>query len=150
MFSDFSGGDDSTQNNSPAANADSQEHKLYVGNLPYEFVADDLRELFSEAGQVVDAVVISERHSGRSKGFGFVKMNSDEEAQKAIELFDQKEVESNRGPRKLVVNKAQPRKPRESFGGGRGGYNRGGYNRGSSYNRGGYNNRDDNSYGNSY
>ena len=108
-----------------------QGNKLYVGNLPYSVNNDKLVELFSEAGTVTDAVVITDRMSGRSKGFGFVTMATDEEADKAIEMFHQKEMDG----RPLVVNKARPKEERprnferRSSGGG---YNRGG---GSSYGR---------------
>ncbi len=111
----------------PAADAQVQGNKLYVGNLPYSTTNDALTQLFSEAGTVADAVVILDRMSGRSKGFGFVTMATDEEADKAIEMFHQYDMEG----RPLVVNKARPKeeRPRGSFGGGRGGYNRGGFNR---------------------
>lgn len=84
-------------------------NKLYVGNLDYKVTGDQLTELFSQAGKVVSAVVITDRYSGRSKGFGFVEMSSDEEAKKAIETFNGKEFEG----RNLVVNEARPREPRE-------------------------------------
>jgi RNA recognition motif-containing protein len=91
--------------------------KLYVGNLDYGVGEDKLAELFSKAGTVVSAVVITDRYSGRSKGFGFVEMSSDEEAKKAIEMFNGKELEG----REIVVNEARPRQPRDSQpGGGRG------------------------------
>ncbi len=94
--------------------------KLYVGNLDYSMTSDKLEELFSEAGKVVSADVIMDRMSGRSKGFGFVEMSTEEEAQKAIDTFGGKETEG----RALTVNEARPPKPRESrgsFGGGGGG-----------------------------
>ena len=80
--------------------------KLYVGNLTYEVKAEQLEELFSQAGKVVSAVVISDKYSGRSKGFGFVEMSSDEEAKKAIEMFNGKDFEG----RGLTVNEARPQK----------------------------------------
>ena len=83
---------------------------LYVGNLPYSLTSDQLSQLFSEAGEVVSANVISDKFSGRSKGFGFVEMKTDEEAAKAIELFNGKDVEG----RAIVVNEARPREPREN------------------------------------
>ncbi|MBI4127471.1 MAG: RNA-binding protein [Parcubacteria group bacterium] len=92
--------------------------KLYVGSLPYETTGDQLRDLFAQAGQVASAQVISDKFSGRSKGFGFVEMSTDEEAQKAIDMFNGKEM----GGRTIVVNEARPmteRKPRGDFGGGR-------------------------------
>lgn len=84
-------------------------NKLYVGNLDYGVTDDKLSELFSKAGKVVSAAVITDRQSGRSKGFGFVEMSSEEEAKKAIETFNGKDFEG----RKLVVNEARPREPRE-------------------------------------
>ncbi|MEJ2347667.1 MAG: RNA-binding protein [Patescibacteria group bacterium] len=82
--------------------------KLYVGNLPYTVTGDQLAEHFKQAGNVVDSVVITEQHSGRSKGFGFVEMGSPEEAQKAIDMFNGKDFEG----RNLVVNEARPKQPR--------------------------------------
>ncbi len=81
-----------------------ENKKLYVGNLPYKLTSDELKGIFAEIGEIVDAVVISERDSGRSKGFGFVEFNTIEEAKKAIEAMNQKELEG----RKLVVNFARP------------------------------------------
>jgi len=83
--------------------------KLYCGNLDYAVTGDQLGEIFAEAGKVVSAVVISDKYSGRSKGFGFVEMSSDEEAKKAIELFNGKDMQG----RAMVVNEARPRQPRE-------------------------------------
>jgi RNA recognition motif-containing protein len=80
--------------------------KLYVGNLPYTITGDMLRDHFTTAGTVVDAVVISDRQSGRSKGFGFVEFEKEEDAQKAIEMFNGKDMEG----RNLVVNEARPPK----------------------------------------
>ena len=82
--------------------------KLYVGNLPYKTTSDQLQELFSQAGSVTSATVISDKFSGRSKGFGFVEMSSDDEASKAIEMFNGQEMEA----RKLIVNEARPMTPR--------------------------------------
>lgn len=82
--------------------------KLYVGNLPYSAKDDDLNDMFSKAGTVNSASVIIDKISGRSKGFGFVEMSSDDEAQKAIEMFNEKELDG----RKIVVNEARPMKPR--------------------------------------
>ena len=79
--------------------------KLYVGNLPYTVTSDSLRAHFAAGGTVVDAVVISDRRSGRSKGFGFVEFGTEEEAQKAIEMFNGKDMEG----RNLVVNEARPK-----------------------------------------
>jgi cold-inducible RNA-binding protein len=80
--------------------------KLYVGNLSYSITSDQLGEKFAEAGKVVSAVVISDKFSGRSKGFGFVEMSSEEEAKKAIELFNDKDFDG----RNMVVNEARPPK----------------------------------------
>lgn len=84
-------------------------NKLYVGNLNYGVTGDQLTELFSQAGKVVSAAVITDRYSGRSKGFGFVEMSTDEEAKKAIEMFNGKDFQE----RSIVVNEARPREPRE-------------------------------------
>ncbi len=115
--------------------------KLYVGNLLYEVTDDQLKDLFSQAGSVVSAQVIRFADSGRSKGFGFVEMATEEDAQKAIQMFHEQDFSG----RKLIVNEARPpgeRRPR--FGGGgdrrmgggrrfdrndRGGGDRGGYGR---------------------
>ncbi|HUV42894.1 MAG TPA: RNA-binding protein [Patescibacteria group bacterium] len=80
--------------------------KLYVGNLDYSVTGDQLGELFAQAGKVLSAVVISDKYSGRSKGFGFVEMSSDEEAKKAIEMFNEKDLQG----RNMVVNEARPQK----------------------------------------
>ncbi len=82
--------------------------KLYVGNLPYQTTTDDLRTHFSQAGTVVDAVVIMDKSTGRSKGFGFIEFEKEEEAAKAIEMFSQKDFQG----RALVVNEAKPQEPR--------------------------------------
>ena len=82
--------------------------KLYVGNLPYTVTSDSLKTTFSEYGDIVDAVVITDRASGRSKGFGFVEFADEKAAQKAVEEMNGKEMED----RKLVVNFARP--PREA------------------------------------
>ena len=82
---------------------------LYVGNLPYEVDENKLKEIFSEAGTVESATIITDKFTGRSKGFGFIEMASDEEAQKAIETFNDKEVEG----RNIKVNEARPREERE-------------------------------------
>ena len=90
------------------------EAKLYVGNLPYTTVDADLENLFSQAGTVKSAQVIRDRASGRSKGFGFVEMSSDEEAQGAINMFHGKDFSG----RPLTVNLARPREERPAGGGG--------------------------------
>jgi RNA recognition motif-containing protein len=96
------------------------EAKLYVGNLPYTTVDADLQTLFSQAGTVKSAQVIKDRQSGRSKGFGFVEMSSEEEAQSAITMFHGKDYSG----RPLTVNIARPRDDRP--GGGGGGFRNGG------------------------
>jgi cold-inducible RNA-binding protein len=91
--------------------------KLYVGGLPYSTTEDALRDLFAQAGSVASATIIMDKMTGRSKGFGFVEMSSEEEASKAIEMFDKKEYEG----RTLTVNEARPmeaRPPRRDFNGG--------------------------------
>ena len=92
--------------------------KLYVGNLSYSTTEDTLKEAFAAAGTVESAVVIMDRRSGRSKGFGFVEMSTDEEATKAIEMFNEKDIEG----RNVVVNEARPmtERPKRDFD--RGGY----------------------------
>jgi hypothetical protein len=98
-------------------------NKLYVGNLPYSFRDDDLQQAFSQHGTVTSAKVMMERDTGRSKGFGFVEMGSDAEAQTAINAMNGQQF----GGRGLVVNEARPMEPRAprsgggGFGGGAGG-----------------------------
>lgn len=106
--------------------------RLYVGGLPYETTDDELKELFSEAGAVESAKVVTDRYSGRSRGFGFVEMSNDDEAIKAIESMNGKQV----GERTITVNEAKPmgeRSERGGFGGPRrggfGGRDRGGFGR---------------------
>src|SRR5262249_59623314 len=96
--------------------------KLYVGNLSYNTSSTDLENLFSPHGTVQSAQVIMDRDTGRSKGFGFVEMGSDAEAQAAIQALSGKEVEG----RALTVNEAKPREDRGGGGGGRGGARGGG------------------------
>jgi cold-inducible RNA-binding protein len=85
--------------------------KLYVGNLNYDVNDEQLGELFAQAGNVVSAKVITDRYSGRSKGFGFVEMGSEEESKKAIEMLNEKDFQG----RNIIVNEARPRKPRQDF-----------------------------------
>ena len=97
--------------------------KLYVGNLPYSATEGQLRELFSQVGEISDVAVISDRYSGESKGFGFVEMATDQGAQEAIARFNGYAL----GSRELIVNEARPREERSGGGyGGRGGGGRGG------------------------
>ena len=93
--------------------------KLYVGNLSYNATSSDLEQLFSSHGTVKSAELIADRETGRSKGFGFVQMGSDEEAQAAIAALDGKDYDG----RALTVNVAKPReeRPRSGGGGSRGG-----------------------------
>jgi cold-inducible RNA-binding protein len=95
--------------------------KLYVGNLPYSFRDSDMEQAFSQYGTVTSAKVMMERDTGRSKGFGFVEMGSESEAQAAIQGMNGQQI----GGRGLVVNEARPMEPR-SGGGGGGGYGGGG------------------------
>ena len=96
-------------------------NKLYVGNLPYSFRDEDLQQAFAAHGSVSSAKVMMERDTGRSKGFGFVEMGSDAEAQAAINAMNGQQF----GGRGLVVNEARPMEPRPprsgGFGGGAGG-----------------------------
>lgn len=101
--------------------------KLYVGGLPYSTSDNELKDAFSQAGSVTSATIIMDRMSGRSKGFGFVEMSTDAEAQAAIDMWNGKDF----GGRTLTVNEARPMEPRSGGGGGGGGYRGGG-------DRGGY------------
>ena len=97
--------------------------KLYVGNLPFTATDQDLNDMFSQTGQVTSAKVIMDRESGRSKGFGFVEMNTDEEAANAVTQFNGADFNG----RPIVVNEARPMEPRTGGGGGgRGGFGGGG------------------------
>lgn len=86
------------------------QSKLYVGNLPYSINDKSLGELFEPYGQVVEAKVITDKFSGRSKGFGFVTMGNEESAKKATKEMDGKQIED----RALTVNVARPMRPREN------------------------------------
>lgn len=104
--------------------------KLYVGGIPYRTTEDEMRAAFEEAGTVVSVSIISDRMTGRSRGFGFVEMSSEAEAQAAIDRWDGKEFDG----RMLSVSMARPqgdRPPRQGGGGNRGGYGGGGF--GGSY-----------------
>ena len=96
--------------------------KLYVGNLSYEVTGSDLEQLFAQHGTVQSAEVIADRDTGRSKGFGFVQMGSDDEAQAAIAALNGQQHNG----RALTVNEAKPREDRPRGGGGGGGYGGGG------------------------
>jgi len=110
--------------------------KLYVGNLSYSMRDNDLQSLFAEIGEVVSATIITDRETGRSKGFGFVEMATDEAAQDAIARLNGREVDG----RTITVSEARP--PRERTGGGGGGYRSGGgggrSGGGGGFDRGGY------------
>jgi len=101
------------------------ENKLFIGGLSYSTTEDGLRNAFAQAGTVISARVMMDKMTGRPRGFAFVEMSSEEEAQKAIQMFDGQELDG----RKIAVNIARPledRPPRRSNTGG--GYNRGGSN----------------------
>jgi len=85
--------------------------KLYVGNLVYETSDEDLKTLFASVGNVVSSIIIRFRDTGRSKGFGFVEMETEEAAQKAIDTLNGQDYRA----RKLVVSQARPPKPKENF-----------------------------------
>ena len=103
---------------------------IYVGNLSWQMTDEELRTLFEQYGSVTSAKIVKDKVSGRSKGFGFVEMPEDNEAQNALTSLYESEILG----RKIIVNEAQP-KP-QGGGGGGGGYKKGGYNRGGG---GGYN-----------
>jgi len=97
------------------------ESKLYVGSLSYDTTEDSLKDLFSKAGTVSSVTIIIDKISGRSKGFGFVEMSSEEEAKKAIEMFNGKELDG----RNIMVDEAKPmrKKPFREFSGPRRDFN---------------------------
>lgn len=108
--------------------------RLYVGNLSYSVTSDDLQELFEQYGTVTSAQVLNDRETGRSRGFGFVEMDNDAEADAAIQALDGNDHDG----RRLTVNEARPRTPGggggprgggggRGYGGGGGGYGGGGY-----------------------
>lgn len=90
--------------------------KLFVGNLPYSVDEEGLRDLFAELGEIASASIVTDRDTGRSRGFGFVEISSDAEALAAIEALNGKEVDG----RRLTVNEARPREPRRDMHGRRG------------------------------
>ena len=96
--------------------------KLYVGNLPFNTTENELQELFTQAGAVQEVTLMQDRFTGKSRGFAFVTMSSDEEAQNAISKLNGHSIEG----RSLTVNEARPREARPPGGGGRGGYGGGG------------------------
>ncbi len=99
------------------------ESKLYVGNLSYNVTEEQLRELFSQAGTIKEVALIMDRDTRRPKGFGFVEMTTQAEAEKAIQMFNEYELDG----RKVMVNMARPKEDRGS--------SRGGYGGGGSRNR---------------
>lgn len=107
---------------------------IFIGSLPFRVKEEELKGFFEEYGEVASCRIITDKFSGRSKGYGFIEMPNDDQALKAIEELNGSEVDG----RTIVVNKAEERKEGERRGGGnfRGGNNRGGGNRGG-YNRGG-------------
>ena len=116
-----------------STNTGEMGNKLYVGNLSFRVTSEDLQEYFGAAGAVESANVVYDRETGRSRGFGFVEMASDDDATAAISQFNGAEYDG----RNMVVNEARPREERSGGGGyraGRGGGDRGGY----SGDRGGY------------
>ena len=96
--------------------------KIYVGGLPYSATEQQLSDLFAAHGAVASARIITDKFTGQSRGFGFVEMSSDSEAQAAITALNG----SDMGGRTLTVNEARPQEPRTGGGGGRGGFGRGG------------------------
>lgn len=96
--------------------------RIYVGNLGYDTTEEELREAFSEYGQVASVTVISDRETGQSRGFGFVEMPSQSEGQAAINAMNGRQL----GSRELKVNEARPREERGGGGGGGGGRRQGG------------------------
>jgi RNA recognition motif-containing protein len=108
--------------------------KLYVGNLPWSTNSASLESMFAQHGAVRSAEVISDRETGRSRGFGFVEMETEEGSQAAIQALNGAEMEG----RALTVNEARERTPRPGGGGGGGGGGRGGYGGGGGGGRGGY------------
>lgn len=111
--------------------------KLFVGGISWDSTEDSLKQFFASAGTVVSATIITDKYSGRSKGFGFVEMSSEEEAKSAIEKLNGQTLDG----RAITVSEAKPMAPRDNFGGGansyRGGGDRGGDRRGGGGSRGG-------------
>jgi RNA recognition motif-containing protein len=123
---------------------------IYVGNLSWNLKDQDLSNLFAQHGEVASAKIVTDKFTGRSKGFGFVEMPNDDQAQAAIAALNGTDVDG----RNIVVNESRPKQEggggggfkKRSFGGGGGGFKKGGYNKG---NGGGYN-RDRGGYSNDY
>jgi RNA recognition motif-containing protein len=104
---------------------------IYVGNMNFNLSNDDLFNLFSQFGAVTSAKIINDKVTARSKGFGFVEMENDEEGRKAISSLNESEVQG----RKLIVNEARPQEPRSGGGGGGGGYKKRSFGDGGGYNK---------------
>jgi len=107
--------------------------RIYVGGLPYSATEEDLENLFASAGTVKEATIVTDRYTGQAKGFGFVEMENDAEADAAINSLNGTQM----GGRTLTVNEAKPREDRPRGGGGGGGYGGGGGGRGGGYGGGG-------------
>jgi RNA recognition motif-containing protein len=110
---------------------------IYVGNMNFNMGNDDLFNLFSQYGTVTTAKIINDKVTGRSKGFGFVEMENDDEARQAISSLNENEIQG----RKLIVNEARPQEPRSGGSGGGGGYKKRNFGGGGSGGGGGYNKR---------
>lgn len=95
------------------------EKRLFIGGISWSTTEDQLREMFAQAGNVVSCKIIVDKFSGRSKGFGFVEFETEEEAAKAIEMFHEKEDPNGR---QIIVNEARPMEPRNNEGGGGGSF----------------------------
>ena len=106
---------------------------IFVGSLPFRIEESELKQYFEEYGEVSSVKIITDKYTGRSKGFAFVEMPDDTAAEKAISQLNGADI----GGRTAVVNQAEERKERPAGGGGGGGYNRGGGGGGGDYNRGG-------------
>ena len=96
--------------------------EIYIGNLPWSAEDQDLNDAFAQFGEVTSAKIITDRDSGRSRGFGFVSMSNDDEARQAIESLNDQDFQG----RNMNCREATPRQERPRHGGGRGGFNRGG------------------------
>src|SRR5580692_4995121 len=107
--------------------------RIYVGGLPYSATEEDLENLFASAGTVKEATIVTDRYTGQAKGFGFVEMENDAEAESAINSLNGTQM----GGRTLTVNEAKPREERPRGGGGGGGYGGGGGRGGGGYGGGG-------------
>lgn len=94
------------------------KNKLFVGNLPWSVTSDSLKEMFAQFGDIVEAIIITDRMSGRSKGFGFVTFATEDAAGAAMQAMNEKDMEG----RKIIVNVAKPREERPRTGGGGGGF----------------------------